>query len=142
MSGRIYNFYHMEFAYGTWQASGRGSTFGGPNDPGDNGIGASGFPDKDYPHSAYVALPEAVCRAYGFPWYCRVTVEFQSRQIRGFLADFGPAGFTGRIVDMSPAIMQALGADTDDVFKIYVDPRYICGHEERIAPVPGGMVGG
>ena len=128
MAGQVYNFYEMtRDPSGVYWAFGKGSTFGGASDPMDSGSTASGFSTKDHPHTRYCALPQAVVEHYGFPWFCRVTFENieTGHQTHAFLADYGPAGWTGRQFDLGPDVMVSAGLDTDVRCKFYVDSHTI-----------------
>ena len=104
-------------------ARGKCSFFGGADDPMDSGSTASGFSTKEHPDLPYVALPKPVRKKYSLPWGCRVTVENSAgEQVRGFLADSGPAKQTGRQIDLSPIFNKELGIETDQVVKFYVNP--------------------
>jgi len=47
-----------------------------------------------------------------------ITVSFRHREVTLIPVDWGPAESTGRIIDVSPVAMKALGCDTDDVVEI------------------------
>lgn len=113
-------------AGGVLWAKGKCSFFGGPHDPMDSGNTASGFSTRLHPNDPYVALPGPVRRKYKLPWGCRVTVEnVRGEQVKGFLADTGPAKQTGRQIDLSPIFNVELGVDTDELVKFYIDVKTI-----------------
>jgi len=120
-----------------YKGHGRCSTFGDLADVKsgqDNGVGSTGFRTVDYPRSAYTALPIPIWHALKLKGFERVTVQFNGRQVRGFLADRGPSVHTGRIVDCSPEILRLLGANTDEVVTIYIKPTEIVNHNEKTSP--------
>lgn len=119
-------------AGGVLWAKGKCGFFGGPNDPMDSGRTASGFRTDKHPNDPYVAIPGPVRRKYKLPWGCRLTVEnVRGEQVQGFLADTGPAkevgkrGGEGRIGDLSHIFNVELGIVTDEVVKIYANPKII-----------------
>lgn len=124
-------------------AKGRASYFGGPNDTGvddDEGL-AFIYEIGDAPH---LFLPEQPTGATGlarrlnpFVSYvaCRWDYEKTSKDallmarakvkstktgisLLAFPADWGPHQDTGRIADLSPSLMEALGIDTDDEVEV------------------------
>lgn len=95
------------------------STFG-VNDPQDNGVGAWGYGTKDNPFAPFVALPQRLCAAYAFKEGQAVTVAFGTREVECFLADIGPAEWTGRGLDVCPSVMERLRCLTDDVVKVFI----------------------
>jgi hypothetical protein len=100
-----------------YKGHGRCSTFGDTADVRsgqDNGIGIQGYRTVDNPLSAYISLPFPIWHALELKGFERVTVQFGGKQVRGFLADHGPAVKLGRIVDCSPEVLRLLGAKTDN----------------------------
>lgn len=98
--------------------TGRISTFGGP---GDFQPMASGIHSKD---AYYQDIPFAAMRlAYGggdIPlnlgdW---INIGFNGTVTNAQLLDWGPAAWANRLVDVSPTVMDRLGAVTDDIVEV------------------------
>jgi hypothetical protein len=126
-----------------FSTSGRCSSFGGPNDTGVSpceGL-AFLFDTHDAPHLFLPMQPRGTtglarrlnprifyvaCR-----WDYDVTpkdmlaepmvqalVRANGREYAAWPADWGPHEDTGRVVDLSPALMDALGLETDDIVEV------------------------
>ena len=117
-----------------FKGRGKCSTFGDAADVQsgqDNGIGCTGFSTVQNPLSPYVALPIPIWHALKLKGFERVTIQFGSGRVRGFLADKGPNVGLARIVDCSPEILRLLGAKTDDQVTVYIKPSEIVPASER-----------
>lgn len=102
-----------------------GTRFGGVDDDQDNGIGAWGFPVRKYPNALLCALPIRCgipsLRDSPLPAMTGLTagmtqivpVRIHSpetgKSVVALLADIGPSGDLGRGIDMSNAVVRALG---------------------------------
>ena len=120
-----------------YKGHGKCSTFGDLADVlsgQDNGVGSTLFRTVDNPKSPYIALPKPIWHALKLKGFERVTVQFGSKQVRGFLADKGPNEGLERIVDCSPEVLRLLGAHTDDRVTVYVKPGEIVPISERYLP--------
>jgi len=120
-----------------FKGRGKCSTFGDAADVQsgqDNGIGFTGFSTIHNPLSPYVALPKPIWHSLRLKGYERVTIQFGSKRVRGFLADKGPKERLARIVDCSPEILRLLGAKTDDQVTVYIKPGEIVPTSERYTP--------
>lgn len=109
------------------------SWYGGPDDPDDNGIGAWGFNSKERPYAPYCSLPRVYITKYQLAPGQQVTVEFNGRQVRCFLADIGPGGTAEadkRLIDVGKYVMRRLGCTTDDRVKIYIPAGKIMPKEQ------------
>jgi hypothetical protein len=119
-----------------YKGEGKCSTFGDAADVEsgqDNGVGSTGFRTVDHPTSAYMSLPIPIWNALNLRGFERVTVQFNGKQVRGFLADKGPSERLSRIVDCSPEVLRLLGANTDDVVTVIIRPTETVPAQERIA---------
>jgi N-acetylmuramoyl-L-alanine amidase len=124
-------------------ASGPCSWFGGPDDSGvssDEGLaffydaddaphlflpsqpaGTSGLARRLNPNLPYVACRwnyEVTPKAMLADPMRQALVRAGGRQAYAWPADWGPHEDTGRVADLSPALMDALGLDTDDVVEV------------------------
>lgn len=90
---------------------------GGPNDPGDNGIGASGFSTKAHPDFLGCSLPMQgwrVCPGSPIPhlpWMTKVEVHYGEKSVIAQLYDVGPSPrpLGNGDIDLAPAVFAALG---------------------------------
>ena len=124
-----------------FKGHGRCSTFGDAADVQsgqDNGIGCTGFSTVDNPLSPYIALPIPIWHALKLKGFERVTIQFGSQKVRGFLADKGPDAGLTRIVDCSPEILRLLGAKTDDQVTVCIRPGEIVPMSDRHMPASLG----
>lgn len=131
-----------------FRAKGRCSYFGGPDDDGVTSDEGLAFLDNadDAPH---LFLPEQPSGTQGlarrlnpnvFYVACRwdydlthkdlladgmyqAVVRAGSKEFLAWPADWGPHENTGRIADLSPALMAALGVRTDDVVEVFYPAR-------------------
>lgn len=97
----------------------RATWFGGPNDPGDNGVGASGFSTKLHPSFIGCALPMQgwkMCPGTPLPhlpWFTVVEVQLAdgSDGCEAQLIDVGPSPLpiASAQIDLTPAAFKALG---------------------------------
>jgi len=102
--------------------AGRISEFGGPGDI--NALAVTGGTTASPPYGPYYAAMR---------WQTRNYSQLRNNRLKAFLprtnravamypGDWGPAQWTGRVLDISPAAMAALGGRTDDVVQISVLP--------------------
>jgi hypothetical protein len=127
--------------YPGWVMSGKVSWFGGPDDTGvapDEGLafiykvadapvlflpdqppGTTGLARRLNPDVAYIALrwdydkhPKSMLASGDY--MVRVRATKTGKQFLAYPADWGPHNRTGRIADISPGLMRALGVETDD----------------------------
>ncbi|MCC7078878.1 MAG: M23 family metallopeptidase [Acidimicrobiia bacterium] len=64
----------------------------------------------------------------------RIVVTFRGRSVVGRVADWGPAAWTGRVIDVGPDLMAALGTQTDDT----VDIAWAPGNDVPLGPIDAG----
>lgn len=124
-----------------YQGQGKCSTFGDLADVKsgqDNGVGSTGFRTVDHPESPYMSLPIPIWHALNLKGFERVIVQFNGKQVSGFLADKGPNEGLARIVDCSPEVLRLLGAKTDDVVTVSIHPTETVPANERTAPATLG----
>jgi hypothetical protein len=93
--------------------------FGGSDDSQDNGIGASGFNIRAHPEYLGVSLPQRGrgiktmrdCPIPRLPWFIPVKVfsNESGKVAYAHLIDIGPSKATGHAIDLSNAVVEALG---------------------------------
>lgn len=118
-----------------------GTRWGGSDDSQDGGQSASGLKTSEHPDYIGVSLPirvstqsSALLAAIGgspipkIPWYTPVKVYSHKAQkfVFGHLIDIGPAKYTGHGIDMTNALVEALGLSLSDGVYL-VDFRIIGG---------------
>ena len=101
---------------GGGQFSGKISTFGGPNDPSAmGGMAYDGTTLDAYaagvPYAAMRLAPHGEIPLAPRSW---ISINKGAAATRAQLLDWGPAAWTGRIVDVAPYVADAIGAATDD----------------------------
>jgi hypothetical protein len=128
-------------------ATGKMSTFGGPNDSGVSpSEGLWCFPDEDISGFEHLFLPSQPSGTTGLArrlnpqapyiacrWFDSTSVPFATKKAIRLLryvvsargksvictpADWGPSKSTGRICDLSSGVATALSVDTDDVVSV------------------------
>jgi len=100
---------------------GRISTFGGPDDTMAGGKFALTGEDPVNPKNPWFIAMRWPRPDGKYPdWLkdSRIILEYQGRKVCVRPADYGPAAWTGRVVDVGPDVLKALGADTDSHVKI------------------------
>lgn len=125
-------------------ASGRISEFGGEGDV--NSLAVSGGSTTNPPDPYYIAMRWGADGRANYRALARqrVAITFGGRTVIGYPGDWGPAAWTGRVVDVAPILMRALGATTDDIVTLRWMPEgtptgpYAGGG----VPAPGGGVPG
>ncbi len=102
--------------------SGKISEFGGPGDI--NSLAVSGGTTANPPMGPYWSAMRWQTRNYSALKNNRLkaTLARTGRSVVMYPGDWGPAQWTGRVLDISPAAMQALGGRTDDVVSISAVP--------------------
>lgn len=121
--------------------------WGGKDDDQDGGITASGLSTRDHPDYLGVSLPmrvptqsSALRAAIGgspipkLPWYTPVKVYSHKtgKIVFGHLIDIGPAHWTKHGIDLTNALVEALGLDLSDGtylvdFRIIGGSQYVTG---------------
>jgi TP901 family phage tail tape measure protein len=98
--------------------SGKISEFGGPGDV--NKLAVTGGLTSNPPLGPYYAAMRWQTRNYSALRNNRLkaTLARTGRSVVMYPGDWGPAQWTGRVLDISPAAMSALGGRTDDVVSI------------------------
>jgi len=128
---------------GAFQAKGKCSHFGGPEDTGVSASEGLAFL-YNYDDAPHLFLPEQPSGTSGLArrlnpeifyvacrWDYNVTSKSQlsrpsvqalvragNKEFRAWPADWGPNQDTGRVADLSPGLMDALDLDTDDVVEV------------------------
>lgn len=87
-------------------ATGKISEFGGPSEFQATAYGKN---TKDY-YAERFPYAAMIDKSLANQW---VDIEYNGKHVQAQIVDYGPAGWTGRVIDVSPHVMQALGADTD-----------------------------
>lgn len=98
---------------GGGQFSGKISTFGGPGDFQRTAYGDStnNMYNAGVPYAAMRLAPKGEIPLAPRSW---ISINKGAASTRAQLLDWGPASWTGRIVDVAPYVASAIGADTDD----------------------------
>lgn len=117
--------------------SGRISEFGGPGDI--NSLAVTGGSTANPPLGPYYAAMRWQSRQYSQLKNNRLKAVLPrtGRAVVMYPGDWGPAQWTGRVLDISPAAMAALGGRTDDVVNISA-----VAANSRTGPVPVMHTGG
>ncbi len=89
--------------------TGKISEFGGPGDYQSGMACIPGGSQTLYEQGVYFAAmrDHSLCKQW-------VDIEYNGKHVQAQILDWGPATSTGRLIDVSPHVMQALGADTDN----------------------------
>lgn len=107
--------------YGLPATEGRISTFGGPDDKMAGGAyaltGERAGSERD-PWFIAMRWPRPDGKYPEWLKDSRIILEFEGRKVCVRPADYGPAAWTGRVVDVGPEVLKALGAKTDSHVKI------------------------
>lgn len=117
-------------------SSGKISEFGGPGDV--NSLAVSGGKTSSPPMGPYyVAMRWGMDGRKNYPRLKqqRVHITYNGRTISGYPGDWGPAAWTGRVIDVAPQLLRELGATTDSVVSIAWGPE-----NGPLGPVAGGPV--
>lgn len=126
-----------------FEAVGKCSTFGGPEDEGvaeDEGLafisrvdqaehlflptqpyGTTGLARRLNPHTHYIACRwdyDITPKSMMLEEVALVRAPMTGIALQAFPADWGPNSNTGRVADLSPSLMQDLGIGTDDVVEV------------------------
>ncbi len=110
---------HLEY----W-GNGKASWFGGPKESWRDGIlRCHVYPEKrvkdlqgDYCAIRFpLDIPKKELKKY------KVHVSANGKTVIARLVDYGPAKWTGRIIDLSPSIMAELGISTDENVNVWVE---------------------
>lgn len=88
--------------------TGKISEFGGPGDYQSGMACVPGGSKELYEQHVFFAAmrDHSLCKQW-------VDIEYNGKHVQAQILDWGPAASTGRLIDVSPEVMQALGADTD-----------------------------
>lgn len=99
---------------GGGQFSGKISTFGGPGDfqPTAYDGSTNDMYNAGVPYAAMRLAPQGEIPLAPRSW---IQINKGAASTRAQLLDWGPASWTGRIVDVAPYVASAIGANTDDL---------------------------
>lgn len=143
---------------GGGQFSGKISTFGGPGDfqPTAYGDSTNNMYNAGVPYAAMRLAPKGEIPLAPRSW---ISINKGAASTRAQLLDWGPASWTGRIVDVAPYVASAIGADTDDTVGVtglarggvipaasydfggYLPTGWSLAHNGTGAPEPVGLSG-